>query len=66
MMSLLFLSFLSISLSDISGTLRSKALVISVFLFIRMILLPAAIYFVFRAFWPGYSLSALLLTGIST
>ena len=66
MMSLLFLSFLSISLSDISGTLRSKGLVIGVFLFIRMILFPAAIFFVFRAFWPGYSLSALLLTGIST
>jgi BASS family bile acid:Na+ symporter len=31
-----------------------------------MILLPAAIFFLFRAFWPGYSLSALLLTGIST
>jgi len=66
MMSLLFLSFLSISLSDISETLRSKGLVIGVFLFIRMILLPAAIFFLFRAFWPGYSLSALLLTGIST
>jgi BASS family bile acid:Na+ symporter len=66
MMSLLFLSFLSISFYDISGALRSQALVIGVFLFIRMILLPAAIFFVFRAFWPGYSLSALLLTGIST
>jgi len=66
MMSLLFLSFLSISFSDISGALRSQALVIGVFLFIRMILLPAAIFFVFLAFWPGYSLSALLLTGIST
>ena len=66
MMSLLFLSFLSIGFSDISATLRRKALVIGVFLFIRMILLPAAIFFVFRAFWPGYSLSALLLTGIST
>jgi BASS family bile acid:Na+ symporter len=66
MMALLFLSFLSISLSDISETLRSKALVIVAFLFIRMIVLPAASFFVFRAFWPGYSLSALLLTGIST
>jgi BASS family bile acid:Na+ symporter len=66
MMSLLFLSFLSINLSDISETLRSKGLVIGVFLFIRMILFPAAVFFVFRALWPGYSLSALLLTGIST
>ena len=66
MMALLFLSFLSISLSDISKTLRSKGVVIGVFLFIRMILLPAAVFLVFSALWPGYSLSALLLTGIST
>jgi BASS family bile acid:Na+ symporter len=66
MMGLLFLSFLSISFSDITDTLRSKALVIGVFLFIRMILFPAAVYFLFRALWPVYSLSALLLTGIST
>jgi len=66
MMSLLFLSFLSISLSDISETLRSRGLLIGVFLFIRMILLPAAVFLLFQALWPGYSLSALLLTGIST
>jgi BASS family bile acid:Na+ symporter len=66
MMALLFLSFLPIRLTDISDTLRNKALIIGVFLFIRMILFPAAIYFLFRALWPGYSLSALLLTGIST
>ena len=66
MMSLLFLSFLSISLSEISETLRSKGLVIGVFLFIRMVLLPAAVFFLFRALWPDYSLSGLLLTGIST
>jgi bile acid:Na+ symporter, BASS family len=66
MMSLLFLSFLSISFSDISETLRSKGGLIGVFLFIRMILLPAGVFFLFNAFWPGYSLSALLLTGIAT
>jgi BASS family bile acid:Na+ symporter len=66
MMSLLFLSFLSISLSDITKTLRSQGAVIGAFLFIRMILLPAAIFFFFRAFWPSYSLSALLLSGIAT
>jgi BASS family bile acid:Na+ symporter len=66
MMSLLFLSFLSISFSDISETLRRKGILIGVFLFIRMILLPAAVFFLFTAFWPKYSLSALLLTGIAT
>jgi bile acid:Na+ symporter, BASS family len=66
MMALLFLSFLSISLSEISHSINGKSLVIGLFLFIKMILLPAAVFFLFRAFWPGYSLSALLLTGIST
>lgn len=66
MMSLLFLSFLSISFSDISETLRKKGILIGAFLFIRMILLPAAVFFLFTAFWPKYSLSALLLTGIAS
>jgi BASS family bile acid:Na+ symporter len=66
MMSLLFLSFLSISLLEISQTISSKGLVIGVFLFIKMILLPVAVFFLFSSLWPGYSLSALLLTGIST
>jgi len=66
MMSLLFLSFLSFSIADILQTIRSQSLVIVCFLFIKMILLPAAVFFLFRAFWPAYSLSALLLTGIST
>jgi predicted Na+-dependent transporter len=66
MMSLLFLSFLSISLSDISETLRSKGHMIGVFLLIRMILLLVAIFLLFQDLWPGYSLSALLLSGIST
>ncbi|NTV53744.1 MAG: hypothetical protein HGA76_12180, partial [Candidatus Firestonebacteria bacterium] len=55
-----------ISLSDITQTLRGKGVVIVVFLFIRMILLPVVIFFLFQALWPGYSLAALLLTGIST
>ena len=66
MMAMLFLSFLPISLSDITQTLRGKGVVIVVFLFIRMILLPVVIFFLFQALWPGYSLAALLLTGIST
>jgi BASS family bile acid:Na+ symporter len=66
MMSLLFLSFLNISLSDISESLKRKGAIIALFLLIKLILLPAAVFFLFKAFWPAYSLSALLLTGIST
>jgi bile acid:Na+ symporter, BASS family len=66
MMSLLFLSFLSISFSEIGQTLNRNGLVIGIFLFIKMILFPAAVFFLFNLFLPGFSLSALLLTGIST
>ena len=66
MMSLLFLSFLSIKISQIWNTVRHSALLILCFLFIRMILFPLGVAFLFRLFWPAYSLSALLLSGIST
>jgi BASS family bile acid:Na+ symporter len=66
MMSLLFLSFLSIKISQIADTLRRSALLIGGFLLIRMVLFPLAIALVFRIIWPAYSLSALLLSGIST
>jgi len=66
MMSLLFLSFLSIKISQISNTVRHSALLILCFLLIRMILFPLAVALIFRLFWPAYSLSALLLSGIST
>ena len=66
MMSLLFLSFLSIKLSQISNTLRSSALLLICFLLIRMILFPLGVALIFRMVWPAYSLSALLLSGIST
>jgi bile acid:Na+ symporter, BASS family len=66
MMSILFMSFLSIRLGAIWDTARKSALLIAVFLLIRMILLPACFCLFFRLVWPDYSLSALLLTGIST
>jgi predicted Na+-dependent transporter len=53
MMLLLFLSFLSIRISQIWDTFR-------------MILFPVAVTLLFRLIWPAYSLSALLLAGIST
>lgn len=66
MMSLLFLSFLSIKISRISNTVRRSALLIVCFLLIRLILFPLGVALIFRLFWPAYSLSALLLSGIST
>ena len=66
MMTLLFLSFLSIQVTDIWRIARKSAMTIVSFLIIRMLLLPVCFAFVFRLIWPDYSLSALLLSGIST
>jgi len=66
MMTLLFLSFLSIKIGQIWNMVRGSALLIGGFLFIRMILVPVGIALVFRMVWPAYSLSTLLLSGIST
>jgi BASS family bile acid:Na+ symporter len=66
MMLLLFLSFLSIRISQIWDTVRQSPLRIAGFLLFRMILFPVAVALLFRLIWPAYSLSALLLAGIST
>jgi bile acid:Na+ symporter, BASS family len=66
MMLLLFLSFLSVRISQIRDTARQFPLRIAWFLLFRMILFPVAVALLFRLVWPAYSLSALLLAGIST
>jgi len=66
MMLLLFLNFLSIRLSAIWDTARQSPLRIAWLLLFRMILFPVAVALLFRLVWPAYSLSALLLAGIST
>lgn len=66
MMLLLFLSFLSISISQIWQAACRSPLRIAGFLAFRMILFPAAVALLFRLIWPSYSLAAMLLAGIST
>lgn len=66
MMLLLFLSFLSIRIARIWETARRSPWRIAWFLLFRMVLFPVAVALLFRRVWPAYSLSALLLTGIST
>ena len=66
MMLLLFLSFLSIRVVQIWETARQSPLRIAWFLLFRMILFPVTVALLFRLIWPAYSLSALLLAGIST
>ena len=66
MMSLLFLSFLSIRVTDIWRTARESAVTLVSFLILRTLFLPMCFAFFFRLIWPECSLSALLLSGIST
>jgi len=62
MMTILFLSFLPIETAAIWDIIKGATLVIVCLLFIRMILLPVSVTLLFRAIWPTFSLSALLLS----
>lgn len=66
MMTLLFLSFLSIRVADIRETVKGRAGPILSYLVFRMLLLPVAVGLLFQAAWPEYALAALLLSGISS
>jgi len=66
MMSLLFLSFLSIQIDTIWHTLRDSAWSIVLLFLIKTIALPIAVYSLFRYLYPSYAIAALLLSGIST
>jgi len=66
MMLFLFLSFLSISMGDIRNTLRHHAPTLIWLSFLKLILVPLAVFLVFKAVYPSYAVAALLLTGIST
>jgi len=66
MMLLLFLSFSSISIGDVRDTLRHHAPSVIWLSFCKLILVPLAVYLIFKAVYPPYATAALLLTGIST
>lgn len=66
MMSILFLSFLSIKITDVLGALRGDAVKIAVLLLLKLIFLPIIVFFLFQALCPAYTLAAFLLSGIST
>jgi len=66
MMLLLFLSFSSISMGDVRDTLRHQTPILIWLSFCKLILIPLAVYLIFKAVYPPYATAALLLTGIST
>ncbi|MBN2516454.1 MAG: bile acid:sodium symporter [Deltaproteobacteria bacterium] len=66
LMVLLFLSFLSIEIKTIWDTLKYSIVKIICLTLLKIVILPIAIYYVFRVIAPSYAVAALLLSGIST
>ncbi|MFB3924831.1 MAG: bile acid:sodium symporter family protein [Syntrophales bacterium] len=66
LMLLFFLSYIPIRIEDIVKTVRTSWAAISWVTFIKLLVLPAAVYLLFRGISPEYAVSALLLTGVST
>jgi BASS family bile acid:Na+ symporter len=66
MMFLLFLSFLSIRFNSIIKTIKEQKIYILWLLFLKLIVLPTGIYFLFKIIFPRYALGSLLITGVST
>jgi BASS family bile acid:Na+ symporter len=66
LMALLFLSFLSIEIETIWVALKNSIPTIICLTFLKIVLLPVAIYYIFTVIAPPYAVAALLLSGIST
>lgn len=66
MMLFLFLSFLSIRMGDVRDTLRDRGPALIYLTLSKLVLAPVVVYLIFKAVYPPYATSALLLTGIST
>jgi BASS family bile acid:Na+ symporter len=65
MVALLFLSFLSISLKSIWRIGQSSRLLVGYLLFVKLILVPVVVYFLFHWMFPTHALAALLVSAIS-
>ncbi len=66
MMALLYISFMPLRLGNLMGTLRANKIGILWFMLVRLIVLPSALYLLFRLIAPDYALAALLLGGAAT
>jgi BASS family bile acid:Na+ symporter len=66
LMILLFLSFLSIEITEIWSTLKNSIRMIVCLTLLKIVILPVVIYYVFTVVSPSYAVAALLLSGIST
>lgn len=65
MMALLLLSFLSIPVKSIWEVARKSRLLVGYLLFVKLILVPVSVYFLFHWLLPTHALAALLVSAIS-
>ena len=66
MMSLLFLSFLRINFDSLLDTSRRSFVQLGSLVFVKLIALPALLYWITLYLYPDFALPVLLLSGIST
>jgi len=66
MMAFLFMSFLSYRLAHVLSDIRTVWARVLALLFLKLIVLPTAVFMIFRSLFPKYALGALLLSGVST
>jgi BASS family bile acid:Na+ symporter len=66
MMLLLFLSFLKIEFFEVLRNIKKSTSIILVLCLLKLLIIPAGLFFLTQAIWPEYALPVLLLSGIST
>lgn len=66
LMVLFALSYLSIELDVVWGTLKEHSKTILTFTILKSLILPVIVFYIFKIFAPTYALSSLLLIGVST
>ena len=66
MMLFLFFSFLKVDFLEVLQHFKETLSVIPMLCFIKLILLPVGLFYLFDLLWPKYAVSALLLSGVST
>ena len=65
-MLLLFFSFLKIEFIAILKDMKKTTLILLLLCFLKLVILPAGLFFLTQMVWPKYALPVLLLSGIST
>lgn len=66
MMFLLFLSFLRINFDSLLDTSMRSFIQVGILAFVKLFVLPVALYGITAVVWPEFALPVLLLSGIST